>query len=102
MLANLSGSPSNISVTLSSIGINGTVAVKDVWTGANLGNVTTNLTRWYIGWGVPVPFSEANQFARKFYSTWCNKYDMSPDKVKDAFDAIQGSFWKWRPRLFGS
>lgn len=58
-------------------------------------------TRWYIGWGVPVPFSNANSFAKKFYSTWCNKYNMNPDKIKDTFDSVQSNYWKWRPRLFG-
>jgi hypothetical protein len=58
-------------------------------------------TRWYIGWAVPVFFSSAYNFSNKFYSLWCNKFKMHPDKVKDVFDAISGSFWNCRPRLFG-
>jgi len=45
LLANISGAASTISVPLSSIGISGTVPVKDVWSGADLGNSTTNFSR---------------------------------------------------------
>jgi hypothetical protein len=58
-------------------------------------------TRWYIGWAVPVFFDTAYKFMKKFYSTWCGRYEMNPDKVKDAFDAVQGAFSKCRPRIFG-
>jgi hypothetical protein len=34
-----------MSVTLSSIGITGTVPIRDVWTGANLGNFTTTFSQ---------------------------------------------------------
>lgn len=45
MLANTSGSSQNISVTLNSIGITGTVPARDAWTGAGLGNFTTTFSR---------------------------------------------------------
>jgi hypothetical protein len=59
-------------------------------------------TRWYIGWAVPVFFDSAFTFSKKFYSMWCTKYKMHPDKVKDVFDAIKSGFWNCRPRLFGA
>ena len=40
-LFNLTGGTVNMSVNLSTIGINATVSVKDVWSGKNLGNFTT-------------------------------------------------------------
>jgi alpha-galactosidase len=45
MLGNTSGSSQTISVTLSTIGITGTVPVRDAWTGAGLGNFTTTFSR---------------------------------------------------------
>jgi hypothetical protein len=59
-------------------------------------------TRWYIGWAVPVAFSAAYNFSKAFYGAWCGKYNMDPEKVKSVFDSVSGSYWKWRPRLFGS
>ncbi|MGA2507328.1 MAG: alpha-galactosidase [Chitinispirillaceae bacterium] len=44
-LLNLKGSTATMSVTLSSIGITGTVPIRDVWTGANLGNFTTTFSQ---------------------------------------------------------
>jgi alpha-galactosidase len=44
-LANISGASSAISVTLSTIGITGTVPVRNAWTGASLGNFTTTFSQ---------------------------------------------------------
>jgi hypothetical protein len=45
LLANISDAAATMSVDLSSIGISGTVPVKEVWSGTNLGNVTTNFSK---------------------------------------------------------
>ena len=45
MLGNTSSSSQNISVTLNTIGITGTVPARDAWTGAGLGNFTTTFSR---------------------------------------------------------
>ena len=44
MFNRTSTNPTNVSVTLSSIGITGTCQIKDLWTGANLGQFTTTFT----------------------------------------------------------
>ena len=45
MLANIGSSSSTISVALNTIGITGSVPVKNVWTGTNLGNFTTTFAQ---------------------------------------------------------
>jgi hypothetical protein len=58
-------------------------------------------TRWYIGWALPVGDGDAVSFAKAFYKRWMVKYKMESDKVRNAFNDVQGAYAQYRPKIFG-